>query len=86
MAKKESAPADTAKEAAEEEPKLGGGPQAVILEIRTPSGEVWGQIMAPAKEFKTGSSGFYANGKVIDPQTGNRFQVGCNIILIGSKK
>ena len=62
------------------------GPPAVILEIRTPTGEVWGQIMAPAKEFKTGSCGFYANGKVIDPQTGTRYQVGCNIILIGSKK
>ncbi len=87
MAKKEAAPTDAPKEtAAEAEVAKGGGPQAVILEIRTPSGEVWGQIMAPAKEFKTGSSGFYANGKVIDPQTGNRYQVGCNIILIGSKK
>lgn len=74
--------------AGEEKPKASsnGGPAAVLLEIRTPAGEVWGQIMAPAKDFKTGSSGFYANGKVIDPQTGNRFQVGCNIILIGSKK
>lgn len=62
------------------------GPPAVLLEVRTPSGEVWGQIMAPYKEFKTGSTGYYANGKLIDPKTGNRFQVGCNIILIGSKK
>lgn len=62
------------------------GPPAVLLEVRTPSGEVWGQIMAPYKEFKTGSTGYYANGKIIDPKTGNRFQVGCNIILIGSKK
>lgn len=78
MAKAKDAPADA--------PAKTDGPAAVILEIRTPSGEVWGQIMAPAKEFKTGSSGFYANGKIIDPQSGNRFQVGCNIILIGSKK
>ncbi|MBX9570863.1 MAG: hypothetical protein K2X77_18360 [Candidatus Obscuribacterales bacterium] len=62
------------------------GPPAVLLEVRTPSGEVWGQIMAPYKEFKTGSTGYYANGKIIDPKTGSRFQVGCNIILIGSKK
>ena len=62
------------------------GPPAVLLEVRTPSGEVWGQIMAPYKEFKTGSTGYYANGKIMDPKTGARFQVGCNIILIGSKK
>lgn len=62
------------------------GPPAVLLEVRTPSGEVWGQIMAPFKEFKTGSTGFYANGKIIDPKSGARYQVGCNIILIGSKK
>lgn len=62
------------------------GPQTLILEIKTPSGEVWGQVMAPAKEFKTGSLGYYANGKVLNPITGDRFQVGCNIILIGSKK
>lgn len=75
-----------AKDAPAEAPAKADGPAAVILEIRTPSGEVWGQIMAPAKDFKTGSSGFYANGKIMDPNTGNRFQVGCNIILIGSKK
>ena len=62
------------------------GPPAVLLEVRTPSGEVWGQIMAPFKEFKTGSTGYYANGKLIDPKSGARYQVGCNIILIGSKK
>ncbi len=89
MPKKEAASTDAPKESqaeSSEAVKSGGGPQAVILEVRTPSGEVWGQIMAPAKEFKTGSSGFYANGKIIDPNTGNRYQVGCNIILIGSKK
>ncbi len=77
-----------AKEPAEtkEKPAAVDGPPAVLLEVRTPSGEVWGQIMAPYKEFKTGSTGYYANGKIIDPKTGARFQVGCNIILIGSKK
>ncbi len=74
------------KESAEKEKLEHDGPPAVLLEVRTPSGEVWGQIMAPAKEFKTGSLGYYANGKIIDPKTGARYQVGCNIILIGSKK
>ena len=75
-----------AKDTAEKEKLVHDGPPAVLLEVRTPSGEVWGQIMAPAKEFKTGSLGYYANGKIIDPKTGCRYQVGCNIILIGSKK
>lgn len=75
-----------AKEPANQEKQVHEGPPAVLLEVRTPSGEVWGQIMAPAKEFKTGSLGYYANGKLIDPTTGARYQVGCNIILIGSKK
>jgi hypothetical protein len=61
-------------------------PPTLILEIKTPSGENWGQIIASAKEFKTGSSGFYANGKVTNPNTGARYQLGANIILIGSKK
>lgn len=64
----------------------GGSPPTLILEIKTPSGENWGQIIASAKEFKTGSTGFYANGKVTNPNTGARYQLGANIILIGSKK
>lgn len=74
-----------AKEAAPTEKKELAGPPSLVLELRTPNGDVWGQIVAPMKEFKTGSQGYYANGKIVDPQTGNRFQVGANIILIGSK-
>lgn len=74
-----------AKEAAPAEKKELTGPPSLVLELRTPTGEVWGQIVAPMKEFKTGSQGYYANGKIVDPQTGNRFQVGANVILIGSK-
>ena len=74
------------KESDKEVKELPDGPPAVLLEVRTPAGEVWGQIMAPAKVFSTGSMGFYANGKLMDPKTGARYQVGCNIILIGSKK
>ena len=38
-------------------------PPTLILEIKTASGETWGQIIAESKEFKTGSRGYYANGK-----------------------
>lgn len=45
----------------------------------------WGSLQAMVKEFKTGSVGFYANGKLTDPETGKRYQVSCNIVEIGSK-
>lgn len=75
-----------AKDSAEKEKPVHDGPPHVLLEVKTPTGELWGQIIAPAKEFSTGSLGYYANGKLIDPKSGARYQVGCNIILIGSKK
>lgn len=61
-------------------------PQALVLEFRTDTGEVWGTLRAEAREFKTGSVGFYANGKVKNPKSGLPYQVGTNIILIGSKE
>ena len=60
-------------------------PDALVIEFKTPSGEVWGTIRADAREFKTGSVGFYCNGKVKNPKNGSAYQVGANIILIGSK-
>ena len=60
-------------------------PLSITLEIRAPGGEVWGTIVASAKEFKTGSIGFYGNGKILNPKSGAKYQVGANIILVGSK-
>lgn len=60
-------------------------PPTLIIEFKTPSGELWGTLRADAREFKTGSTGFYANGKIKNPNSGNGYQVGTNIILIGSK-
>ena len=60
-------------------------PDTLVLELRTPSGETWGTITAAAKEFKTGSVGFYATGKVSNPKGGASCQVGASIVLIGSK-
>lgn len=61
-------------------------PQALIIEFRTPAGEVWGTLNAEGREFKTGSTGFYANGKIKNPKNGFAYQVGTNVILIGSKE
>lgn len=61
-------------------------PPALIIEFKTPSGEVWATITAEGREFKTGSTGFYANGKIKNPKNGMPYQVGANIILVGSKE
>jgi hypothetical protein len=41
-------------------------------------------IVADAKQFKTGSRGFYEQGKV-EGTDGRRFQISVNIVEIGSK-
>ncbi|MBS1990698.1 MAG: hypothetical protein JSS86_10140 [Cyanobacteria bacterium SZAS LIN-2] len=61
-------------------------PPALIIEFKTPQGEVWATITAEGREFKTGSTGFYANGKIKNPKNGMPYQVGANIILVGSKE
>lgn len=68
-----------------EKTKDADAPPTLTLEIRGSGGEVWGTIVASAKEFKTGSVGFYGNGKIINPKSGAKYQVGANIILVGSK-
>ena len=35
-------------------------PKVIMLTITGPNGESWGELAAAAKEFKTGSVGFYA--------------------------
>ncbi|HEY9785683.1 MAG TPA: hypothetical protein V6D17_09800 [Candidatus Obscuribacterales bacterium] len=61
-------------------------PRMLIIEFKTESGEVWGSLKAEAREFKTGSLGFYANGKIKNPKNALPYQVGTNIILVGSKE
>jgi hypothetical protein len=56
----------------------------IMTELKNEKGESLALIPAPAKEFKTGSRGFYGNAKVeID---GKRYQVQIQIVEIGSKK
>src|SRR5258708_33783010 len=61
-------------------------PGSLTLELRAPTGELWGSITAPAKVFSTGSVGFYGADKIANPKNGGRYQVGGNIIPIGSKR
>ena len=55
----------------------------VIVEFKTDSGQPIGAMTAPSKDFKTGSKGFYANGKL--EIEGKRYQVQVQLVEIGSK-
>lgn len=55
----------------------------IVTELKT-DGKVIGTLTAVPKEFKTGSRGFYGQGKIeID---GKRYQVQVQLVEIGSKK
>ena len=60
-------------------------PTTLIVEIKSADGRLWGTITATSKHFSSGSVGFYANGKAENPDSHERYQVGANITLIGSK-
>jgi hypothetical protein len=46
-------------------------------------GQLVGMMLAEPKEFKTGSKGYYANGKVAIGE--KRYQVQVQLVEIGSK-
>ena len=56
----------------------------IIAEIKTDDGKILGVMTLPAKDFKTGSKGFYANGKI--EIEGKRYQTQIQLVEIGSKK
>jgi len=60
-------------------------PVSLIVEIKSPDGRVWGLLTATGKHFSSGSVGFYANGKIENPDSQEKYQVGANITLVGSK-
>ena len=56
----------------------------IVAELKTDSGQLVTVLTVPPKEFKTGSRGFFGNGKVeVD---GKRYQVQIQLVEIGSKK
>ncbi|MEP7356493.1 MAG: hypothetical protein ABI847_04590 [Anaerolineales bacterium] len=56
----------------------------IIAELKSEDGKILGSMMLPPKDFKTGSKGYYANGKLeID---GKRYQAQFQLVEIGSKK
>jgi hypothetical protein len=56
---------------------------AIIADLKDENGKTLAVMTVTAKTFKTGSRGFYANGKVeID---GKRYQAQIQLVEIGSK-
>jgi len=62
-----------------------GAPKFLRISVTDNDGKEWDSLTAEAKNFKSGSVGFYANGKLHNPESGEKYQVGMNITLIGSK-
>ena len=59
-------------------------PKSIVVSLA--NGEnVWDEMYAPLREFKSGATGYFAGGKVVDRDTGDRYQVSCSVVLIGSK-
>ena len=55
----------------------------LTVTIRTDDGQSVDVIVLREGVFKTGSRGFYGNDKI--KIGGKRYQVGCNVVEIGSK-
>ena len=49
------------------------------------SGEIVFEDTIKQKHFSSGSIGYNCSGKFTNKESGERYQVSCNIILIGSK-
>jgi hypothetical protein len=55
----------------------------IIADLKMDDGKSVGVITAPQKDFKTGSKGFFGNGKIdID---GKRYTVQIQLVEIGSR-
>jgi predicted RNA-binding protein with EMAP domain len=56
----------------------------ILADLKMDDGQTVAVVMAPPKEFKTGSRGFYGTAKA--EIGGKRYQVQIQVIEIGSKK
>ena len=60
-------------------------PKFLEITVKDGEGKVWSTFYAHAKEFSTGSVGFYASEKITNPESAERYQAGLSLTLIGSK-
>ncbi len=55
----------------------------IIAELKSDDGKALGTLTVAPKNFKTGSRGYYANGKL--ELDGKRYQLQIQLVEIGSK-
>ncbi len=55
----------------------------IMAELKAPDGTLIGVLTVAPKQFKTGSRGYYANGKL--ELDGKRYQTQIQLVEIGSK-
>ncbi|MDR2151064.1 MAG: hypothetical protein LBO67_09740 [Spirochaetaceae bacterium] len=60
-------------------------PRFLDIIIKDSAGNEWGKLIAPDREFSTGSVGFYVSEKITNPKSGERYQCSLSFTLIGSK-
>lgn len=60
-------------------------PRFLEITVTDSDGKIWGKIIANDKIFSSGSIGYYAGAKIQNPESGERYQIGLNATLIGSK-
>ncbi|MDR0473151.1 MAG: hypothetical protein LBH43_05730 [Treponema sp.] len=60
-------------------------PRFLQISIKDSEGKEWSTIIANAKDFSTGSVGYYAAEKASNPESGERYQCSMSFTLIGSK-
>ena len=60
-------------------------PKFLGITIKDSEGKVWSSLYAHAKDFSTGSVGFFASDKITNPESAERYQSSLSFTLIGSK-
>jgi hypothetical protein len=60
-------------------------PKFLDITVKDSNGKVWSTIYAQAKDFSTGSVGYYASDKISNPESAERYQCSLSFTLIGSK-
>ena len=69
-------------EPAKRDPKA---PKFLEITVKDSEGKEWSKFFAHSKDFSTGSVGFYASEKAVNPDSAERYQVSMSLTLIGSK-
>ncbi|GMO24576.1 MAG: hypothetical protein Ta2B_04010 [Termitinemataceae bacterium] len=60
-------------------------PKFLEISVKDTEGNEWKKFFAQEKLFSSGSVGFYASEKIENPASHEKYQVGMNITLVGSK-